>query len=256
MIKQVSTKRQFDSKSNWPHEVVDFVPLRSEAIDPADLKAVAKFASKDKARPILNSVRVSVKDGRTTLAATDSYHLAVIGDSLVDPTEYDLLPAEWASKVKTTKSAGPVLVEVSERFIRITQDGESATQLRILGDYPPISRLWRTEHLTDLEIKGEVPSTVQFAGKEHKAEGVVVLADGAIHPYVLVVSTMVYGTRKDYEDHLQSLGQIVARFNLKFLSDCVAFAGSTMRFVDDLKPVEFRRGDRRCLLMSVRKPVS
>ena len=102
---------------------------------------VVRAASKDESRPVLTGVLCHFEPGQLTMAATDSYRLAVketvIEDPIPEPLEA-IVPARALAEVGrlATGGTGPIQIAVDRNQIAFGIDGTWLTARRIEGQFP------------------------------------------------------------------------------------------------------------------------
>ncbi len=102
---------------------------------------VIRAASKDESRPVLTGVLVHLEPGRLTMAATDSYRMAVretaLADVVPEPVEA-IVPARALAELGRLlgSSSGTLAVCVDRNMIAFGVDGVWLTARRIEGQFP------------------------------------------------------------------------------------------------------------------------
>lgn len=105
------------------------------------IERVVRAASRDESRPVLTGVLVQLEPGRLTMAATDSYRLAVKDVAFGDPVEHPIdviLPARALAEVArvASSSEGVIAVGVGENQVVFGLDEIWLTARRIEGQFP------------------------------------------------------------------------------------------------------------------------
>jgi DNA polymerase-3 subunit beta len=107
------------------------------------IQRVARAASRDESRPVLTGVLVQFAGGRLTMAATDSYRLAVketeIGGSTPDLEA--IVPSRALQELARIASGETVDVGVHENQVVFGTDGTWLTTRRIDGQFPNYRQL-------------------------------------------------------------------------------------------------------------------
>ena len=107
----------------------------------ATVDRVIRAASKDESRPVLTGVLVHFETGALTMAATDSYRMAVkesvITDAIPEPLEA-IVPARALAELGrlVSGSVGPISVAVDRNMVAFGVDGVWLTARRIEGQFP------------------------------------------------------------------------------------------------------------------------
>lgn len=104
------------------------------------IEHVVRAASKDDSRPVLTGVLVLFEPGRLTMAATDSYRLAVketaLEQSAPEPAEA-IVPARALAEAQRLISAGSTVeVGIAQNHVAFGVDGTWLTARRIEGQFP------------------------------------------------------------------------------------------------------------------------
>jgi DNA polymerase-3 subunit beta len=102
---------------------------------------VIRAASKDESRPVLTGVLVHLEPGRLTMAATDSYRMAVrettLADAIPEPLEA-IVPARALAELGRLlgNTTGSLSVSVDRNMVAFGVDGVWLTARRIEGQFP------------------------------------------------------------------------------------------------------------------------
>jgi DNA polymerase-3 subunit beta len=108
------------------------------------IQRVARAASRDESRPVLTGILVQFGGGRLTMAATDSYRLAV-KETTLDGAAPDLeaiVPGRALQELARIASSGDTVdVGVHENQVVFTVDGVWLTTRRIDGQFPNYKQL-------------------------------------------------------------------------------------------------------------------
>jgi DNA polymerase III subunit beta len=152
------------------------------------VERVLRAASKDESRPVLTGVLLHLEPGLVTMAATDSYRLAVketpLTDEIPEPVEA-IIPGralqELARLIGST--TGPLQVLVDRNQVAFGVDGVWLTARRIEGQFPNFRSLRPTtfEHEVTLP-KDELADVVRRVGvfARHNTPLRLGFADGAL----------------------------------------------------------------------------
>ncbi|MES1248239.1 MAG: DNA polymerase III subunit beta [Actinomycetota bacterium] len=108
------------------------------------IQRVARAASRDESRPVLTGVLVSFGSGRLTMAATDSYRLAVKETELTSsaPDLEAIVPSRALQELARIASGGDTVeVGVHENQVVFGTDGTWLTTRRIDGQFPNYKQL-------------------------------------------------------------------------------------------------------------------
>jgi DNA polymerase-3 subunit beta len=108
------------------------------------IQRVARAASRDESRPVLTGILVQFGGGRLTMAATDSYRLAV-KETTLDGAAPDLeaiVPSRALQELARIASSGDAVdVGVHENQVVFTVEGVWLTTRRIDGQFPNYKQL-------------------------------------------------------------------------------------------------------------------
>ncbi len=104
---------------------------------------VARASSRDESRPVLTGVLVSIAGGTLTMAATDSYRLAVKETQLSGsvPDLEAIVPSRALQELARIASGDAVEVGVHENQVVFGTDGTWLTTRRIDGQFPNYRQL-------------------------------------------------------------------------------------------------------------------
>jgi DNA polymerase-3 subunit beta len=107
------------------------------------IQRVARAASRDESRPVLTGVLVSFGAGSLTMAATDSYRLAVKETELSGsaPELEAIVPSRALQELARIASGDAVEVGVHENQVVFGTDGTWLTTRRIDGQFPNYKQL-------------------------------------------------------------------------------------------------------------------
>ena len=136
----------------------------------ATLERVVRAASRDESRPVLTGVLVHFEPGRLTMAATDSYRLAVketvIDNPIPEPLEA-IIPARALAEVSrlATGSSDSISISVDRNQIAFGVDGIWMTARRIEGQFPNFRSLRPEGFEHDVRLpKDELAEVVKRVG--------------------------------------------------------------------------------------------
>src|SRR5579884_2395681 len=108
------------------------------------IQRVARAASRDESRPVLTGILVQFAGGKLTMAATDSYRLAVKETELASsaPDLEAIVPSRALQELARVASAGDTVdVGVHENQVVFGTDGTWLTTRRIDGQFPNYKQL-------------------------------------------------------------------------------------------------------------------
>ncbi len=135
----------------------------------ATVERVIRATSKDESRPVLTGALLQIEPGRLTMAATDSYRLAVketvLTDEVPEPIEA-IIPARALAEVtRLATGSGPISVSADRNQIAFGVDGVWLTARRIEGQFPNFRSLRPEgfEHEVRLP-RGELADVVRRVG--------------------------------------------------------------------------------------------
>jgi DNA polymerase III subunit beta len=223
-------------------------------------EAVATAASEDQSRQILTGVYVEIGDGVVSLTATDSYRLH--HDELGASTDGAIEIVCPAPYMKALPGKEPVVIEVTESHLRLTEGSVTLTirvidgafpnyrQLRpvstpheaVLGDRPgSLERSFRTFQRLGDKLGSSLPVSLEFSAGKSSVDVSLRLVDTGEHRCVL--------TLDDYAGESLRIA-----FNPAFLREAIAFAGTKLAMSDALSPAVLTgmKDARYALLMPVR----
>src|SRR3954464_9210226 len=127
---------------------------------------VARASSRDESRPVLTGVLVSIAGSRLTMAATDSYRLAVKETELLGsvPDLEAIIPSRALQELARIASGDTVEVGVHENQVVFGTEGMWLTTRRIDGQFPNYRQLLpeQFEHVLTLP-RAEVLEVVRRA---------------------------------------------------------------------------------------------
>ncbi len=104
----------------------------------ATVAQVSRAASKDESRPVLTGVLIEFEDGAVTMAATDSYRLAVRRAALPGSTTgaQAIVPARALQELSRIASGESIEVSIGENQLLFGTDGVWLSARRIDGQFP------------------------------------------------------------------------------------------------------------------------
>lgn len=150
------------SPSDFPYfPQVD--PTTTIVLAPDELEAavrcVGRAVSKDESRLVLTGVYLSVKDGVATLAATDSYRLAVAELKVPNSDVNDfsaIIPGKTLDEVsKLALGCETISIGFSDNQV-IMQFGETIfVSRRIEGNYPNYKQLIPSDHTVSIQMSAD-----------------------------------------------------------------------------------------------------
>lgn len=239
-------------------EIVASAKIDSDFVD--SFQAVAAAASDDQSRQVLTGVLVELADGRVSLTATDSYrlHHNELPASTHDTTDI-ICPTGY---VKALAGKEPVVLDVTESQIRLSEGPVTVTMRAIDGSFPnygqlrpastpneavlggrrnSLERTLKTfERLGD-KMGSSAPMVLEFSHGEQCVEAELKLTDAGEHRCELPLESYV-------GDSLR------IAFNAAFLRQAIAFGGMELAIADALKPALLTgsKDGRYALLMPVR----
>lgn len=135
-------------------------PSTTIVLPPAELadavRCVGKAVSRDESRIILTGIYLTVKDGIVTLAATDSYRLAVgeLPIPSTDITDFSaIVPGKTFDEVcRLALSSDSISVGFSENQVIITFGETVFVSRKIEGTYPNYKQLIPADHEVSIQM--------------------------------------------------------------------------------------------------------
>jgi DNA polymerase-3 subunit beta len=131
------------------------------------IQRVARASSRDESRPVLTGILVQFAGGKLTMAATDSYRLAVKETELDGsaPELEAIVPGRALQELARVASAGDTVdVGVHENQVVFTTDGVWLTTRRIDGQFPNYRQLLPEQFEHELTLpRGELLEVVRRA---------------------------------------------------------------------------------------------
>jgi DNA polymerase-3 subunit beta len=131
------------------------------------IQRVARASSRDESRPVLTGILVQFAGGRLTMAATDSYRLAVKETELDDsaPDLEAIVPGRALQELARVASAGDTVdVGVHENQVVFGTEGTWLTTRRIDGQFPNYRQLLPEQFEHELTLpRGELLEVVRRA---------------------------------------------------------------------------------------------
>jgi DNA polymerase-3 subunit beta len=123
----------------------------------ATIEQVARAASRDESRPVLTGVLAHFEAHALTMAATDSYRLAVretpLEQGAPEPLE-SIVPARALQELARLAGGGegPIEVAVQDNVVGFVVDGVQLTARRIDGQFPNFRSLLPDSHTHELSL--------------------------------------------------------------------------------------------------------
>jgi DNA polymerase-3 subunit beta len=131
------------------------------------IQRVARAASRDESRPVLTGILVQFSGGKLTMAATDSYRLAVKETELEGsaPELEAIVPGRALTELARIASAGDTVdVGVHENQVAFGTEGTWLTTRRIDGQFPNYRQLLPEQFEHELTLpRGELLEVVRRA---------------------------------------------------------------------------------------------
>jgi DNA polymerase-3 subunit beta len=131
------------------------------------IQRVARAASRDESRPVLTGILVQFAGGKLTMAATDSYRLAVKETELDGsaPELEAIVPGRALQELARIASSGDTIeVGVQENQVVFGTDGTWLTTRRIDGQFPNYRQLLPEQFEHELTLpRGELLEVVRRA---------------------------------------------------------------------------------------------
>jgi DNA polymerase-3 subunit beta len=224
------------------------------------LRKVVRSASRDETRHNLTGVYVEGGRKSITLAATDSYRLAVANLPCDGEAEgiIALVPSRPLDEVARMISDDEVEIVVSEGQIAVLQDNWVFSSRLIEGQFPSFKQLFPEESFVDCVVEREA------LHKALKAIGVI-LQNQPVKLTVTEKEITINAVTSDVaegEEHVEceANGSIEVAFNFMYLFDGVTAISSPrlkIELQEGLKPAVIRplqEEDFSYLLMPVRSP--
>lgn len=226
------------------------------------IQRVARAASRDESRPVLTGILVQFGDGKLTMAATDSYRLAVKETELAGsaPDLEAIVPGRALQELARVASAGDTVdVGVHENQVVFGTDGTWLTTRRIDGQFPNYKQLLpeQFEHVLTLP-RTEVLEVVRRAAVMIQRATPLQLrfAEGEL---TVIARTHEVGESKESMPAAFSGDTLEIGFNADFLRDGLeSVEGDDVRFklISPLRPAVLQGdGDEfTYLVMPIRLP--
>ena len=225
------------------------------------IQRVARAASRDESRPVLTGVLVQFASGRLTMAATDSYRLAVketdIGGSTPDLEA--IVPSRALQELARIASGDSVDVGVHENQVVFGTEGTWLTTRRIDGQFPNYRQLLpeQFEHVLTLP-RAELLEVVRRASVMIQRATPLQLrfADGEV---TVIARTHEVGESKESMPAPFSGETLEIGFNADFLRDGLeSVDGDDIRFklISPLRPavLQGENDEFTYLVMPIRLP--
>src|SRR3954452_2592567 len=225
------------------------------------IQRVARAASRDESRPVLTGVLVQFGAGRLTMAATDSYRLAVKETEISSPTPdlEAIVPSRALQELARIASGDTVDVGVHENQVVFGTDGTWLTTRRIDGQFPNYRQLLPGQFEHELTLpRAEVLEVVRRAsGMIQRATPLQLrFAEGEL---TVIARTHEVGESKESMPVGFSGDTLEIGFNADFLRDGLeSVDGDDIRFklISPLRPAVLQGdGDEfTYLVMPIRLP--
>jgi len=222
---------------------------------------VTKAASRDEARPILTGVLLEAEAGKITLAATDSYRLAVRDIAWTGPTEplKRVVPARaLAEAARAAEGEENVQLALGENQVTVSGKERRLTTRLIEGEFPNWRQLVPEDQPNRLTVDREgFQEAVRRVGILAQ-QGTPVRLELGPSGVRLTAGTQDVGEAADLVEGKYEGEPLVIAFNASYLSDGVqAIEGNevVLSCRDGLKPAVLRSPDGASflyLLMPVR----
>jgi DNA polymerase-3 subunit beta len=222
---------------------------------------VTKAASRDEARPVLTGVLVESEAGKVTLAATDSYRLAIreIAWKGPKPSLRRVVPARALSEAaRAAENEDEVVLSLGETQVSVIGKERRLTTRLIEGEFPNWRQLLPEDQpnrlSVDREAFGEAVRRVGILAQQ----GTPVRLELGPSGVRLTAGTQDVGEAADLVDGKYEGEPLVIAFNPTYLSDGLSvMEGSEVVLTcrDGLKPAVLRSPDSASflyLLMPVR----
>jgi DNA polymerase III subunit beta len=225
------------------------------------IQRVARAASRDESRPVLTGVLVQFGGGRLTMAATDSYRLAV-KETEISGTTPDLeaiVPSRALQELARIASGDTVDVGVHENQVVFGTEGTWLTTRRIDGQFPNYRQLLpeQFEHTLTLP-RSELLEVVRRASVMIQRATPLQLrfADGEV---TVIARTHEVGESKESMPAPFSGDTLEIGFNADFLRDGLeSVDGDDIRFklISPLRPavLQGENDEFTYLVMPIRLP--
>lgn len=226
---------------------VPSVPSDMTDVDPEvfgqAVATAAAFAARDKSNPVLTGVRLTERDGRLAIEATDRYRAYVRTLDVDAPSGLDIIaPAEWLKAAGAHATA----YGATDRAMFVSGDGTLDMTPLVDGSFPDMARAFSPERLrADSTAKVERAALVKAARTMRRlvddrpvvemrfgSDGVTLTLRGADQDVVQWVPAEVSA-------------DAVRKFNIDYLLDALSAVGSDdvevrpgriFRFVDESDP--------------------
>ena len=226
------------------------------------LERVVRAASKDESRPVLTGVLVQFEPGRLTMAATDSYRLAMketpLEDTVPEPLEA-IVPGRALGELQRLigGSTGPLEVAVEPNSVAFGLDGVWLTSRRIEGQFPNFRSLVPDTFEHDITVpRTEFAEIVRRVGifARHTAPIRLRFEDGEAR---VAAQTPDVGEARESLPTAFGGEPIEIGFNAEYLRegiDVVAGDDLRVRLINPLRPALLRGEDEDFwyLLMPIR----
>ncbi len=217
----------------------------------ATLERVIRAASRDESRPVLTGVLVQIEPGRLTMAATDSYRLAVketpLEDAVPEPLEA-IVPSRALGELQrlVAGTTGAVQVAVEQNGVAFGVDGVWLTSRRIEGQFPNFRQLVPETFEHDITVpRGEFAEIVRRVGvfARHTAPVRLCFEDGEVR---VAAQTPDVGEARESLPVPFGGEAIEIGFNAEYLRDGIdVVAGDDLRvrLINPLRPALLRGAD-------------
>ena len=225
------------------------------------IQRVARAASRDESRPVLTGVLVQFAGGKLTMAATDSYRLAVKETETTGSTPdlEAIVPSRALQELARIASGDTVDVGVHENQVVFGTDGTWLTTRRIDGQFPNYRQLLPEQFEHELTLpRSEVLEVVRRASVMIQRSTPLQLrfADGEL---TVIARTHEVGESKESMPVAFTGDTLEIGFNADFLRDGLeSVDGDDIRFklISPLRPAVLQGdGDEfTYLVMPIRLP--
>jgi DNA polymerase III subunit beta len=226
------------------------------------IQRVARAASRDESRPVLTGILVQFGGGKLTMAATDSYRLAVKETSFSGtvPDLEAIVPGRSLQELARIAGSGDeVEIGVQENQVLFSTDGVWLTTRRIDGQFPNYRQLLPESFEYELTLpRGELLDVIRRASVMIQRSTPLQLrfADGEL---TVIARTHEVGESKESLPAAFTGEPLEIGFNADFLRDGLELLDSDdvrVKLISPLRPavIQGEGDDFTYLVMPIRLP--
>jgi DNA polymerase-3 subunit beta len=226
------------------------------------IQRVARAASRDESRPVLTGILVHFGGGKLTMAATDSYRLAVKETSFSGtvPDLEAIVPSRSLQELARIAGSGDEIeIGVQENQVLFSTDGVWLTTRRIDGQFPNYRQLLPESFEYELTLpRGELLEVIRRASVMIQRSTPLQLrfADGEL---TVIARTHEVGESKESLPAAFTGEPLEIGFNADFLRDGLELLDSDdvrVKLISPLRPavIQGEGDDFTYLVMPIRLP--